>query len=254
MSSGGRRRRVCFALLARRVRELAAGLAAPASARRPGRAAGAARRRPRRRALRVLADRRGRRGRRRRARAAGLGRALRGAGPDHVIGIPRGLALARGHAACRAGGSPPGRVTAATRRLLGATHGLAELARARPRPRPARRAGRGRRVRGAVHLRVRPGRRRACVYRHRQVRAQLDALRATYGITADDRLVAAFAPFALYGPALGIASAVTRRRRHRAGRADRRRAGRRRGRGRRHGGVRLARRAAQRRRHVDAGD
>ncbi len=46
------------------------------------------------------------------------------------------------------------------------------------------------------------------VYRHRQVQAQLDVLRTTYGLTADDRLVAAFAPFALYGPALGLASAV----------------------------------------------
>ncbi len=42
------------------------------------------------------------------------------------------------------------------------------------------------------------------VYRHRQLAAQRDALARTYGITADDRLVAAFAPFALYGPALGI--------------------------------------------------
>ena len=33
-------------------------------------------------------------------------------------------------------------------------------------------------------------------------------LRSTYGLTAEDRLVAAFAPFALYGPALGLASAV----------------------------------------------
>ena len=41
-------------------------------------------------------------------------------------------------------------------------------------------------------------------YRHRQLAAQRDALARTYGITADDRLVAAFAPFALYGPALGI--------------------------------------------------
>ena len=46
------------------------------------------------------------------------------------------------------------------------------------------------------------------VYRHRQARAQLAALRAAYGITRDDRLVAAFPPFALYGPALGIPSAV----------------------------------------------
>ena len=42
------------------------------------------------------------------------------------------------------------------------------------------------------------------VYRHRQLAAQRDALARTYGITAGDRLVAAFAPFALYGPALGI--------------------------------------------------
>ena len=47
------------------------------------------------------------------------------------------------------------------------------------------------------------------VYRHRQVQAQLRGRCAsTYALTADDRLVAAFAPFALYGPALGIASAV----------------------------------------------
>ena len=45
-------------------------------------------------------------------------------------------------------------------------------------------------------------------YRHRQLAAQRDALARTYGITADDRLVAAFAPFALYGPALGIASTI----------------------------------------------
>jgi acyl-CoA synthetase (AMP-forming)/AMP-acid ligase II len=45
-------------------------------------------------------------------------------------------------------------------------------------------------------------------YRHRQLAAQRDALAAAYGITAGDRLVAAFAPFALYGPALGITSTI----------------------------------------------
>ena len=45
-------------------------------------------------------------------------------------------------------------------------------------------------------------------YLHRQLEAQRDALRSTYAITADDRLVAAFAPFALYGPALGITTAL----------------------------------------------
>ena len=44
-------------------------------------------------------------------------------------------------------------------------------------------------------------------YRHSQLAAQRDALAATYAITSADRLVAAFAPFALYGPALGILTA-----------------------------------------------
>ncbi len=46
------------------------------------------------------------------------------------------------------------------------------------------------------------------LYRHDQLAAQRDALATTYAITADDRLVAAFAPFALYGPALGIPTAL----------------------------------------------
>jgi acyl-coenzyme A synthetase/AMP-(fatty) acid ligase len=45
-------------------------------------------------------------------------------------------------------------------------------------------------------------------YTHGQLAAQRDALASTYAITPDDRLVAAFAPFALYGPALGIATAL----------------------------------------------
>ena len=45
-------------------------------------------------------------------------------------------------------------------------------------------------------------------YLHSQLAAQRDALAATYDICSDDRLVAAFAPFALYGPALGIPTAL----------------------------------------------
>jgi olefin beta-lactone synthetase len=45
-------------------------------------------------------------------------------------------------------------------------------------------------------------------YLHGQLEEQRDALMRTYNITNDDRLVAAFAPFALYGPALGIPSAI----------------------------------------------
>ncbi|MBT8240193.1 MAG: AMP-binding protein, partial [Acidimicrobiia bacterium] len=45
-------------------------------------------------------------------------------------------------------------------------------------------------------------------YRVEQLQAQRDAIKKLYGISRSDRLVAAFAPFALYGPALGIASVV----------------------------------------------
>ena len=46
-------------------------------------------------------------------------------------------------------------------------------------------------------------------YTHGQLASQRDALAATYEITDDDRLVAAFAPFALYGPSLGVSTALT---------------------------------------------
>lgn len=45
-------------------------------------------------------------------------------------------------------------------------------------------------------------------YTHRQLESQRDALMELYEITPEDRLVAAFAPFALYGPAMGIPSIV----------------------------------------------
>ena len=46
------------------------------------------------------------------------------------------------------------------------------------------------------------------LYDQQRMSAQFEAVRACYGIGPDDRLVAAFAPFALYGPALGIPVAV----------------------------------------------
>ena len=45
-------------------------------------------------------------------------------------------------------------------------------------------------------------------YLHRQLAAQRDALARAYAIGDGDRLVAAFAPFALYGPALGVSTAL----------------------------------------------
>lgn len=45
-------------------------------------------------------------------------------------------------------------------------------------------------------------------YTHAQLCAQRDALERTYGITTQDSFVAAFAPFALFGPALGICTGL----------------------------------------------
>lgn len=46
------------------------------------------------------------------------------------------------------------------------------------------------------------------IYRHHHIQAQRDALMSVYNITEADKLVAAFAPFALYGPTMGITSIV----------------------------------------------
>ena len=133
----------------------------------------------------------------------GMGRALRGARVNHVIGSTQGLVAAR---AMHLPGSRihAGRGTAAA---LGATVSLAQLARrgrdAPPPPTPSDDD-----ECAVVFTSGATGPAKGVVYRHRQVAAQLRLIAATYGLGPDDRIVAAFAPFALYGPALGIGSAV----------------------------------------------
>jgi acyl-coenzyme A synthetase/AMP-(fatty) acid ligase/pimeloyl-ACP methyl ester carboxylesterase len=145
----------------------------------------------------------------------GLTRALRSAAPDHLVGIARALAAAT---ALRWPGRriAAGEVRPALRRSSGAEVSLAELIEA------GRLALEGA-APGSVLLPPAPerdaeaaiaftsgstGPAKGVVYRHHQLEAQRDALRRTYAITDADRLVAAFAPFALYGPALGITSMV----------------------------------------------
>jgi cis-3-alkyl-4-acyloxetan-2-one decarboxylase / olefin beta-lactone synthetase len=137
---------------------------------------------------------------------AGVRRALRSAAVDHVIGTPTGLAAAR---LMRLPGRriAAGANSAISRRVLGVEHHLDDLAR----------LGRGTALPGepspeqdcaVVFTSGATGPAKGVVYRHRQVLAQLELLASTYGLTPADRLVAAFAPFALLGPALGIGSAV----------------------------------------------
>ncbi|MEO5744242.1 MAG: AMP-binding protein, partial [Terracoccus sp.] len=137
-----------------------------------------------------------------------MGRALRGAAPDHVIGIAKGLLLAR---AARVPGQliAAGAVDRATMVLVGASHSLADLARSgRSQPLAALPPAGDDPEMAVLFTSGATGPPKGVVYRQHQLRAQLTALRTTYGLTTDDRLVAAFAPFALYGPALGLGSAV----------------------------------------------
>jgi acyl-coenzyme A synthetase/AMP-(fatty) acid ligase/pimeloyl-ACP methyl ester carboxylesterase len=142
----------------------------------------------------------------------GLARALRGSWPRHLIAVDRGLVAAR---ALRIGGRrfAAGPMSPERARLLGAECTLAALAvRGRAQrsgpdgslpdlPGPDDEAA-------VVFTSGATGPAKGVVYRHRQVEANRDALVALYSLTSADRLVAAFAPFALYGPAMGMASAV----------------------------------------------
>ncbi|WP_236554056.1 alpha/beta fold hydrolase [Nocardioides sp. AX2bis] len=136
----------------------------------------------------------------------GMRRALRGASLDHVVGGRAGLAAAA------AMGLPGSRIAVdagppAVRRLLGAEHDLDELAR----------IGRGTAMPPEPDLDAdcavlftsgATGPAKGVAYRHRQAAAQVGLVRATYDLGPDDSFVAAFAPFSLLGPALGLASSL----------------------------------------------
>ena len=139
----------------------------------------------------------------------GMRRALRSAEVTHVIGIPAGLGLARTL------GLPGVRIlvgrTGPATRVLGADASLAEVAR------------RGREALAMSDLPATPdsnadalvaftsgatGPAKGVVYTHTRLAHLRDALRSAYVIGAGDALVAAFAPWSVLGPALGIPSAI----------------------------------------------
>ena len=187
-----------------RVMGIARGLAELGrAARRSGGAARAAQRRSaRRRVRRAGAPARSRSSPTVASACAGSGRAVRGAHVDWVIGPPQALAAAR---ALR--WAPRARTIAVGRAPRSA----------RPRRSTISCASTGRAARRArcpttpppcCTRRAPPARRRACATGTASWPRSATRWPRTYGITADDRLVAAFAPFALYGPALGITSTI----------------------------------------------
>ena len=153
--------------------------------------------------------------------------ALRSADPDYLIGIPPAMAAAT---ALKLPGIRfvAGELPRRVRRLMGVEYSIGELAarghmgaeafdkyRAAPVEAPTDvpfdelRAHENHSGEAAVLFTSgATGPPKGVVYCHHQLLAQLDVLRNLCDITPSDRLVAAFAPFALYGPALGIGAAV----------------------------------------------
>ena len=136
----------------------------------------------------------------------GMRTALRSAGPTYLLGVAKGLAAAK-LMSTGAQLVSVGPVSAALRRGLGVRRSLEEIeslgaGKVAPQPpgddAPAAIAF----TSGAT------GPAKGVLYLHRQLQAQRDELAVLYSITVDDRLVAAFGPFALFGAALGIPSAV----------------------------------------------
>ncbi|WP_313023403.1 alpha/beta fold hydrolase [Mobilicoccus sp.] len=138
----------------------------------------------------------------------GMGRALRGAGTDHVVAMPKALpALPLMRVPGRR--IVAGDVSTGVRCALSVDSSMGEL----------RERGRALQAAGAVMPEVLTGDSDAAVlytsgatgpskgvvYTVDQIRAQVGGFGHIYGLRPGGRLVAAFAPFALYGPALGVA-------------------------------------------------
>lgn len=136
---------------------------------------------------------------------AGMSAAVKAAAPDHLVGIPKALAAAR---VLRW----PGRrisTVPGSRRLLDTVGDLPALRRAAEAFPLTLPAGPDTDTDAAVVFTSgATGPSKGVLYTHGALQAQRDVLAKLYDVGPDDRLVAAFAPFALYGPLAGIPSVV----------------------------------------------
>lgn len=128
-----------------------------------------------------------------------LGGALRGARPQHIIAINGGLALAR---MARVSGQKIRFDAGAVNELVaqGARSARADLPSAQDHD-PDEDAA-------ILFTSGATGPPKGVVYTRRRLAAQVALLRDTFHLRPGGSFVAAFAPFALYGPALGLTSAV----------------------------------------------
>lgn len=138
--------------------------------------------------------------------AKGMSRALASARPAYLIGIPRAILAARtlrwpGVRISTSAMSP------ARRRILGVVTSIADVRRrGEDLPQPELPADND--FAGIGFTSGATGPAKGVAYRHSQLQAQRDVLIDLYGIVDSDRLVAAFGPFALFGPSMGITSVV----------------------------------------------
>ncbi|RMB62009.1 alpha/beta fold hydrolase [Tessaracoccus antarcticus] len=146
---------------------------------------------------------------------AGMRRALRGAGIDHVIGIAKGLA------AVALLGVPGRRIlveghSSAIGALVRRPHGYGPVRVAETLDDVRRRGGHAPAPAlpafdaeaAVLFTSGATGPAKGVLYRSDQIRAQAGHIKVLYGLTPADSFVAAFAPFALYGPAMGVGSVV----------------------------------------------
>jgi acyl-coenzyme A synthetase/AMP-(fatty) acid ligase/pimeloyl-ACP methyl ester carboxylesterase len=136
----------------------------------------------------------------------GMRVALRSAGPAYLMGSAKGLAAAR-LMATGARLISVGPLSHSARRGLGVLTSLEEIeaqGAGSPAPEPP---GSGDPAAIAFTSGA-TGPAKGVLYLHGQLQAQREQLATLYSITSADRLVAAFGPFALFGAALGIPSAV----------------------------------------------